>query len=189
MTLEVVPLAVEPTAIDGLVVITMKQVTDDRGTIREFYRESAFLEAGLPSLGPWVQLNVTETRLGVVRGLHGETMNKLVAVAAGEAYGVYLDSRPGSSTFGAVVTESLRPGRQVLVPPGVCNGFQALTEPLQYLYCFDVEWQPGMAGVAVSPVDPALAIAWPVPVDPDDLTQVSEKDRHAPLLADLETNG
>ena len=62
----------------GLVVLTMKQVTDDRGTVREFYRESAFVDAGLPSLGPWVQVNVTETRRGAIRGLHGEDMHKLV---------------------------------------------------------------------------------------------------------------
>lgn len=36
--LVVVPFAVEDTDIDGLKVIRMKQVTDDRGTVREFYR-------------------------------------------------------------------------------------------------------------------------------------------------------
>lgn len=42
-----VPFTVEDTAIDGLRVLRMKQVTDDRGTVREFYRESAFEAAGL----------------------------------------------------------------------------------------------------------------------------------------------
>ena len=50
-----------------------------------------------------------------------------------------------------------RPGRQVLVPEGVGNGFQATSEGgCQYLYCFDHEWAPGMAGVACTPLDPAL---------------------------------
>src|SRR5687768_7473057 len=129
--------------------ITMKQVTDERGTVREFYRESAFLAAGLPSLGPWLQVNVTETLQGGLRGLHGEDMDKLVAVVAGEAFGAYVDTRAGSPTFGSVVTATLVPGSQVLVPRGVANGFQATAiGATQYLYCFDEEWTPGMAGVA-----------------------------------------
>ena len=95
---DIVPFTVTPTLVDGLVQLQMKQVTDERGTVREFYRESAFVDAGLPSLGPWVQINVTETATGAVRGLHGEAITKLVAVAAGEALGVYLEARPGSAT-------------------------------------------------------------------------------------------
>ena len=74
----VIPMSVEPTAVDGLLAITMKQVTDDRGTVREFYRQSAWREAGLPDLGPWQQVNLTETRPGALRGLHGEAADKLI---------------------------------------------------------------------------------------------------------------
>lgn len=179
---EIIEFAARGTAIDGLHVLTMKQITDERGTIREFYRESAFLDAGLPSLGPWVQVNVTETRRGAVRGMHGEEMTKLVAVAAGRAHGAYVDARPGSATFGTVVEVTLEPGTQVLVPPGVCNGFQSLEDGTQFLYCFDVEWAPGMAGVACSPLDPDLGIDWPLPIDADDRSVLSAKDRDAPGL-------
>jgi dTDP-4-dehydrorhamnose 3,5-epimerase len=183
---EVTHFAVDRTAIEGLVFLTMKQVTDERGTVREFYRESAFADAGLPSLGPWRQVNVTETKQGGLRGIHGEDMFKLVAVVSGEAFGAYVDLRPGSATFGAVVTTRLAPGAQVLVPKGVGNGFQAVSPgATQYLYCFDQEWAPGMAGVACSPLDPALGIAWPLPVDSDDRAQVSEKDLNAPGLAQV----
>ena len=175
-----------PSDIDGLYVITMKQVTDERGTVREFYRESAFAAAGLPSLGPWLQVNITETHRGGLRGLHGEDMDKLVAVVSGEAFGAYVDTRPASGTFGKVVTVTLLPGTQVLVPRGVGNGFQATgPDSTQYLYCFDHEWAPGMAGVACTPLDPALGIDWPLPIDLGDRGQISEKDRDAPLFADL----
>lgn len=174
-------MSVEQTAIAGLVVITMKQVTDQRGTVREFYRQSSWLDAGLPDLGPWQQVNLTETRPGALRGLHGEAMHKLVAIAAGEAFGAYVDARPQSPTFGMTVTVPLLPGQQVLVPRGVCNGFQSLgNTPTQYLYCFDAEWAPGMAGVAMNPLDPALGISWPLPVDPADPAQISAKDASAP---------
>jgi dTDP-4-dehydrorhamnose 3,5-epimerase len=42
-----------------------------------------------------------------------------------------------------------------------------------------------MAGVAVHPLDPALGIDWPVPVDADDPAQVSAKDASNPLLAEV----
>jgi dTDP-4-dehydrorhamnose 3,5-epimerase len=180
------PFSVSETEIEGLVVIEMKQVTDERGAIREFYRESAFEEAGLPSLGPWLQVNITETKQGAIRGLHGEDMFKLVAIVAGEAFGAYVDTRPDSPSQGKVVTTNLVQGTQVLVPKGVCNGFQSVSEgTTQYLYTFDNEWSPGMAGRAVNPLDPDLAIAWPIPVNPDDLQQVSAKDRNLPTLAQV----
>jgi dTDP-4-dehydrorhamnose 3,5-epimerase len=186
MATTIIDFEARPSAIDGLVVITMKQVTDERGTVREFYRESAFRDAGLPSLGPWLQVNATETVRGGLRGLHAEDMHKLVAVVAGEAFGAYVDLRPRSATSGQVVTVQLVPGTQVLVPQGVANGFQATGEgSTQYLYCFDQEWAPGMAGLACSPLDPALGIHWPLPVDAADRAQVSEKDLNAPPLADL----
>jgi dTDP-4-dehydrorhamnose 3,5-epimerase len=179
----VIPMSVERTEIDGLLAITMKQVTDDRGTVREFYRQSSWQEEGLPDLGPWQQVNLTETRPGALRGLHGEAMHKLVAIASGEAFGAYVDAREASPTYGAVATLRLVPGQQVLVPKGVCNGFQSVGDtPTQYLYCFDSEWVPGMAGVAVNPLDPALGIDWPVPVDVDDPAQISVKDASAPTL-------
>ena len=174
-------MSVETTEIEGLFVITMKQVPDERGVVREFYRESSWVAAGLPSLGPWLQINVTESRRGALRGLHGEHMHKLVAVASGEAFGAYVDARPTSSSRGKVVTVELVAGRQVLVPDGVCNGFQSLTDT-QYLYCFDHEWVAGMAGASVNALDPALAIPWPLPVDVDDPAMLSAKDRALPPL-------
>jgi dTDP-4-dehydrorhamnose 3,5-epimerase len=184
---DIVEPAVEPTAIDGLLVLTMKQVTDERGTVRELYRESAHASLAGTALGPWRQVNATATERGGLRGLHAEDMTKLVAVVAGEALGAYVDLRPGSPSRGAVVTVALVPGVQVLVPRGVANGFQATADGVtEYLYCFDREWQPGMAGQACNPLDPALGIEWPIPVDPSDRSQISQKDLDAPLYADLQ---
>lgn len=181
---QIIPFTVEHTEIEGLSILRMKQITDERGTVREFYRESSFLEAGLPSLGPWLQINITETRQGALRGLHGEEMFKLVAVVEGEAFGAYLDARVDSPSRGKVVPARLTKGTQVLVPKGVCNGFQSVSPGVtQYLYCFDQEWRPGMAGLSVNPLDRVVAIPWPLPVDPADPTQISVKDAGAPGFA------
>ena len=182
-------LRAEPTTIDGLWVLRMKAVEDDRGAVREFYRASALGEAGPPTPGPWVQVNLTETRQGVVRGLHGESMHKLVAIATGVAFGAYVDVRPGSPTWGTTVTQPLVPGVQVFVPPGVCNGFQSVSPGLtQYLYCFDQEWRPDMPGTSVHPLDPELAIPWPIPLD-EDGGSLSAKDAALPTLAELASAG
>jgi dTDP-4-dehydrorhamnose 3,5-epimerase len=42
-----------------------------------------------------------------------------------------------------------------------------------------------MSGVACTPLDTALGIDWPLPIDPDDPSQVSAKDRDAPRLSEL----
>ena len=168
------------TEIEGLLVFDMKQVSDERGTVREFFRESAY-----PDLGAWKQINITESHHGAIRGLHGESMTKLVACVSGEAYGAYLDARPDSTTYGKVVTINLTAGTQVLVPAGVCNGFQSVSDRgTQYLYCFTDEWRPGMAGTAFNPLDDGLGISWPVPVDVTNPAQVSTKDAGAPKFSE-----
>jgi dTDP-4-dehydrorhamnose 3,5-epimerase len=173
------------TAIDGLVVVTLKQVTDDRGTVREFFRGSAYGDGPFAELGSWRQINVTETKYGAIRGLHGESMVKLVSCVSGAAFGVYLDARSHSASYGKVVTVDLEPGTQVLVPAGVCNAFQSISKQgTQYLYCFTEEWKPGMSGTAFTPLDDGLGIDWPVAIDVDDPRQISAKDAGAPRFTE-----
>ena len=185
MTLEINEFASETSQIDGLQIIHVKTVTDDRGTVRELYRASAHADVLPDTLHQWQQINLTRTKRGAVRGLHGEAMAKLVTVAHGSAFGDYVDTRADSKTLGAVVTVHLTPGVQVFVPQGVCNGFQALDDDTEYLYCFDNEWRPGMSGVALTPLDPELGIEWPIPIVLGNLDQVSEKDAKAPTLKEL----
>jgi dTDP-4-dehydrorhamnose 3,5-epimerase len=175
--------AAQETSIDGLLMMSMKIAEDARGIIREYYRSSVWQQDALrgTTAGPWAQINVTESRRGVLRGLHGEAMNKLVAIVTGHAFGVYLDAREGSPTHGRVHTCALEKGTQVFVPSGVCNGFQSLSDETQYLYCFDTEWNPGMPGTAYNPLSPDLGIDWPIPVNRDDQAQISVKDRNAAL--------
>jgi dTDP-4-dehydrorhamnose 3,5-epimerase len=170
------------------VIVTLKQVTDDRGTVREFFRASAYADGAFAGLGAWQQINVTESGYGAIRGLHGEAMVKLVSCVSGTAFGAYLDARQDSSSYGAVVTVTLEPGIQVLVPAGVCNAFQTTSEQgSQYVYCFTEEWKPGMAGIAYSPLDEGLGFTWPVPVDVSDPSLVSAKDAGAPRFSEQAT--
>jgi dTDP-4-dehydrorhamnose 3,5-epimerase len=185
VTFDITDMQVAETPIDGLVVVTLKQVHDDRGAVREFYRASAYADGPFAGLGEWQQMNVTESKRGALRGMHGEAMVKLVSCVSGEAYGAYLDARPQSSSYGTVVTVTLTPGTQVLVPAGVCNAFQSVSEGgTQYVYCFTAEWKPGMAGIAFNPLDEGLGLSWPLPVDVDNPAQISAKDAAAPNFSE-----
>jgi dTDP-4-dehydrorhamnose 3,5-epimerase len=180
------PFEAHETEVEGLVVMNLKQVSDERGTVREFYRRSTHSAVGAGLSEGWAQLNVTYTRRGAIRGLHGEAITKLVGVVAGRAFGAYVDTRSGSSSYGKVVTLPLEVGIQVLVPAGVLNGFQATgDEGCEYLYGFDSEWQPDIPGIGVSPLDPDLGIPWPITIDPADRSLLSAKDAGLPRLAEL----
>jgi dTDP-4-dehydrorhamnose 3,5-epimerase len=181
--MSLVDFSVRPGAIDGLLVVTMRQAGDERGVVRELFRRSAFEAAGV-IFARIEQVNLTETyERGAVRGMHAEAMTKLVTVAHGDARGVYVDARSDSATFGVVDEVDLAPGIQVLVPNGVANGFQALTPGTQYAYCFDREWSPAMPGLAFNPLDPLVAGHWPLAFDPGDLRYLSAKDRESPAFA------
>ena len=153
---DIMPMAVEPTAIDGLLRITPKVVTDERGTVRSFSERAATAQP------------------------------VSVPTAGGRSTSPGRSAARGSPTFGLVVAERLTPGVQVFVPAGVCNGFQAVSDPgCQYLYCFGAEWQPGMPGVAINPLDRELRIAWPIAPEPGNPAMVSAKGASAPRFADL----
>ena len=184
MSLHIEPFEANDSNIEGLKIVSAKMSTDDRGTVRELYRGSVYSEVLSKKVIEWKQINLTRTKKGAVRGLHGEAMSKLVTVAYGSVFGAYVDTRPDSKTFGAVQTVHITPGVQVFVPQGVCNGFQAL-EDTEYLYFFDNEWAPGMPGTALCPLDPELDIKWPIDIDISDLNQISEKDSKAPTLKEL----
>ncbi|MGH9171537.1 MAG: dTDP-4-dehydrorhamnose 3,5-epimerase family protein [Acidimicrobiales bacterium] len=170
-----------PTSIEGLVVLRTRHADDERGTIREMYKESVMAGLGAGRLGGIKQVNLTYSKPGTIRGLHGESMAKLVGLAHGEGFGAYLDARPASPSAGTLVTLDLTPGTQVLVPPGVCNGFQAVgSQGCLYLYCFDTEWSPDIAGIFVHPLDLDVAVPWPVAIDPDDRSLLSAKDAGHP---------
>jgi dTDP-4-dehydrorhamnose 3,5-epimerase len=174
------------TRIEGLRIITLRQIADERGIVREFFRESVFSSLDPPGPERVAQVNLTATRRGAIRGLHGEPLTKIVGAASGEAFGAYVDARPSSPSFGCVETVALTVGTQVVVPEGVLNGFQSVGEDgCEYLYGFWPEWRPELTGIAVNALDPDLGIDWPIAIDPEDRSCLSAKDAALPLFAEL----
>ena len=133
------------------------------------------------------QINVTETAPG--RSARHPRRGDDQARRRGRRRGARRLRRPAGRSrrrTATVETVAPRPGHPGARAARVGNGFQALIDGTQYAYCFDREWQPGMAGVGLQRRStPRSASSWPLPIDPDDRAQISAKDVAAPPFAEL----
>lgn len=178
------PMRAEKTEIEGLFTVSFKVISDERGSVMEFYRQSEFDAAGLPSLGDRPQVNAPLSVKGTVRGIHAEHAHKLVSVASGKVYAVIVDLRKDSPTAGKWLGFELERGKGLFVSKGLGNSFQSVSdEPSVYLYYFEAEWTPNMPGASCNPLDSELAITWPIPEDQGMI--LSEKDRANPSLKEV----
>ena len=155
---------------------------DDRGFFFESWNDLRYREAGIKF--PVMQVNVSRSAYGVLRGLHYQWPNpqgKLVSVLDGEVFDVAVDIRRGSPTFGnataAVLSASNK--RQLWVPEGFAHGFVVTSETALFHYLCSAPYDhSGDANLRWD--DPALGIDWPIRVP-----SLSDKDARAPLLAEV----
>ena len=172
------------TRLPGVVVFEPVVHRDARGFFLETWREESCRAAGIHER--FLQDNHSRSTLGTLRGLHAQVkkpQGKLVRVAEGEIFDVAVDIRPGSPTYRRWVGARLSASdfRQLWIPPGFAHGFCVLSEMAQVLYKCTTNYYDRDDEIAISWCDPDLAIEWPI-ADP----LVSEKDRNAPRLRDLE---
>lgn len=173
------------TPIEGLLVIEPQVFKDARGYFVETYNEQRYREAGITA--KFVQDNQSCSCYGVVRGLHFQrppyTQAKLVCCTEGRVLDVAVDLRKESKTFGRwfAVELSAENHRQFYLPRGFAHGFSVLSERAVFSYKCDNLYHPEAdGGILLS--DPDIAIDWQIPADKMIL---SEKDKHHPLLRDL----
>jgi len=172
---------IEPTELDGVLVVRPARIEDERGFFSELFRSDVWAAAGLPSA--FVQVNQSRSRRGVIRGLHVQwspPQGKLMRVVQGAIYAVAVDVRAGSPTAGRWVGTTLDADEPAWVwaPPWFARGFQALSDLADVEYFTTAPYDPaGEAGIRWD--DPAIGIGWPDPLDP----LLSPKDGAAPSLA------
>src|SRR3954451_8756424 len=174
-----------PTRLAGPLLLAPKVFADERGFFMETFRASALADA-LGGEVTFVQDNHSRSAYGVVRGMHFQLdppAAKLVRCARGAILDVLVDVRPDSPTFGEwegfeLDDESLR---MLYVPEGFAHGFCVRTAVADVIYKQTAYWSP-TADMGIAPDDPELGIEWPIP--PAERI-VSQRDRMAPLLADL----
>jgi len=125
--------------VPGAFVVTPRQFADDRGMFCETYT-SAAVAAATGQVMEIVQMNLSVSRRGVVRGIHFADVPpgqaKYVTCPAGRIRDVVVDIRVGSPTFGSVATVVLDDveRRAVYVPVGVGHAFCALSEQAVVTY-------------------------------------------------------
>lgn len=165
------------TDINGLLIFELPVHSDDRGWFKENWQREKMIDAGLPDFGP-VQNNISFNAVaGTTRGLHAEPWDKFISVTTGAVFAAWCDLRESSPTYGRVTNATITPDVAVYVPRGVANGFQALEDGTVYSYLVNDHWSPDAEYSFVNLTDPALDIAWPLP-----LTGVSDKDKNHPML-------
>lgn len=175
---------ITPTAIPDVLEITPARHGDTRGFFSETWNKAALAEAGIDI--DFVQDNHSlSAERHTLRGLHFQAppaaQDKLIRVVAGTILDVAVDIRAGSPTYGqwVAVPLSADTGNQLLVPHGFLHGFLTLTPDTQVVYKCSGYYSPSADG-SVLWSDPVIGIDWGT----DDVV-LSDKDKDAPLLADL----
>lgn len=169
------------TPIAGLHVLQRKPLIDTRGYLQRLFDAEALTVCGWQQA--IAQVNHTMTlRRGSVRGMHLQLAPhaemKLISCLRGEVWDVALDLRRNSPTFLQWHAQLLSADNKCsyVIPAGVAHGFQTMCDEVEMLYCHSAQYAPACE-MGVNPVDPRLAIAWPLAI-----TEMSDKDRQWRML-------
>jgi dTDP-4-dehydrorhamnose 3,5-epimerase len=170
--------------IDGLVVITPKVFSDERGYFFESFRKNLLLEEKINA--DFVQSNISKSKKNTVRGLHYQVgdfaQGKLCQVISGKVLDVALDIRFNSPTFGKYFSLELSEEnhKMMWIPPGFAHGFSVLSDEAIFLYkCTAYYNKESERSILYN--DPKLKIDWKVN-DP----VVSRKDLQAKQFNEIE---
>lgn len=167
---------IEQTGLADVLLLTGKSHRDNRGFFTRTFDAALFDEhVGAGASHTFVQDSQSRSVQGVLRGMHGRSGRgeaKLVRCARGSVYDVLVDIRRDSPTFRMQEAFVLDDSdfRQLYIPPGFLNGFQALTPEADVCYRIDRPHDPA-EDISINPYDVDLAIDWPQPV-----SHISERD-------------
>ena len=153
------------TDIDGVVIVDLDVISDERGSFSRLHCPEEFAAAGHPFVPAQTSLS-RNAKARTLRGMHYEAAPhaeaKLVRVTRGSIFDVAIDLRTDSPTYlGWTATElSATNGRALLIGKGMAHGFITLEDDTDVLYQIDRMFEPGH-GRGVRWNDPAFGIAWP----------------------------
>jgi dTDP-4-dehydrorhamnose 3,5-epimerase len=177
-------LTLEPVALDGVHLLVATPVPDRRGWFARYWDAAVLEAAGL--VHRFVQQSAAwNAAAGTVRGMHvvrePARETKIVRCVRGAAYDVVVDVRPDSPTYGRHVAVNLDALTQVAVyvPAGCAHGYQTVVDDTEIIYDISEPYDAAVAG-GIAHDDPALRIAWPLPV-----SAISDRDAALPTLAEF----
>jgi dTDP-4-dehydrorhamnose 3,5-epimerase len=164
------------TPLEGVLVIKIKKFHDERGYFSETYRHNSFESIGIPD---FVQDNFSESKKGVIRGLHWQSVphgqGKLVSCLKGRILDVAVDIRRDSDSFGDhfAIELNANNGLMLWIPGDLAHGFQSLEDETWVSYKVTDYWNKE-AERSLNPLDSKLGITW------NKITPIlSDKDRDA----------
>jgi dTDP-4-dehydrorhamnose 3,5-epimerase len=170
------------TNLAGVLLLKVSRFNDSRGFFSEVYKAKDFESYGIP---PFVQDNLSESSLGVIRGLHWQEppygQGKLVACVKGRILDVAVDVNRKSETFGNHVAFELSEsnGFMLWIPEGFAHGFQSLENNSRVLYKVTNIWHKESER-SLNALDPEIGINWL-----SIRNILSDKDLSAPNLKNL----
>mgnify|MGYP001360408971 CR=1 FL=1 len=162
---------IKKTEFKGLLIIKQKNNFDNRGSLRETFKEKILRKK-------FIFEYCTTSKKNVLRGFHFQTkykQSKYVNVIKGKILDCVIDLRKNSKTFGkyfkCILSESN--SNSIFIPPGFAHGFQAL-EKNNYIIYSCTKYRDSKSEVAIKFNDDQLKIKWPIkkPI-------LSKKDKNA----------
>jgi len=172
---------IRETTLPGLYQMQRTPHADERGWLERMYSTEDLADVvGSRAL---VEVNRTLTRTkATVRGMHFQVAPsaeaKIVSCLRGAVFDVAVDVRRDSPTFLQWHAEVLNAEdrRSLFIPEGFAHGFQTVVDDCELLYFHTAAYDPA-AERGLHPLDPRLAIAWPLAV-----VQLSKRDASHPLV-------
>jgi dTDP-4-dehydrorhamnose 3,5-epimerase len=166
---------ISDTAIQGVRLVEINRITDDRGFFARVWCQDEFAQQGIKT--NWVQANVGySVRAGTLRGMHYQrdphAEAKLVRCTRGAVYDVAVDLRPASATYLSWVGVTLDADSRAMlyIPEGCGHGYQTLADDSEIVYFTSAPYARD-AATGARYDDPAFGIDWPVAVE-----VISEQD-------------
>lgn len=165
-------------AIADVYTVPIRVFEDERGRFMETFRKTWF---------PWidwerVQHNRSDSKAGVVRGLHYHHQQvDYWYVTKGVVRAALVDLRPNSDTYRVTATLEIGEGHNegLFIPVGVAHGFAALSD-CTLMYVVNNYYDGGKDEFGIAWDDPDLRIDWGV-----ESPVVSPRDAQNPRLRDI----
>lgn len=175
-------------SIEGSWLFTPILRPDDRGVFLESYKASV-LEPAIGHAFTLKQMNISQSRIGTVRGVHFADVPpgqaKYVQCFSGRILDIVVDIRVGSPTFGqwdaVELDDESRQG--LYISEGLGHAFCALSDSVTVGYLCSEPYAPTREH-GIHPLDTDLALPWPAG---DNV--LSPKDAAAPTLAEALATG
>lgn len=180
------PLTIEKTEMEGLLIVKPHIFTDDRGIYKKYFEVNDFAKFGLDA--KFTESSDIYSDKGALRGLHfqeKESQAKLIHVISGILYDVAVDLRPDSVTFGKVHEELLKAEdhKVLFIPEGFAHGFISLTDNTIFSYQCTGRYLPEYCG-GILWNDPDLAINWPLDEYGIEKVICTDKDKNWPVFSE-----